>query len=241
MPIALCHITRPRLDAALNEPAPPREPGKIGRPLLKGQRLPTLKQLLEHPDTHWTEVSVTWYDRRVRTLEITSDTAVWYSSGKPPVPIGWVLIRDPQGELEPQALLCTDPGVERTQIIEWFMLRWSASGGEVTFEGVRSHLGVETQRQWSDLAIARTTPVLFGLFSWITLATHLLQPNHVVPVRSAAWYAKSKPTFSDSIASVRKHLWTASDTSCMSPVEGDILKISRPMFDRFIDSLCYAA
>ena len=56
--ICVTFITRLRLDAALYEPAPPREPGTIGRPLLKGQRLPTLKHLLEHPDTRWTEVSV---------------------------------------------------------------------------------------------------------------------------------------------------------------------------------------
>ena len=231
-------ITRLRLDAGLYEPAPARQPGQVGRPRVKGERLPTLKHILLHPHTEWTHVSVGWYDRSVRALQITSDTALWYHVGKPPVPIRWVLIRDPLGELEPQALLCTDPGVEPTQIIEWFVLRWQL---EVTFEEVRAHLGVETQRQWSDLAIARTTPALFGLFSWITLAAHLLQADHAMPARSDAWYVKSLPTFSDSIALVRKHLWLASDTFHMSPVEPDTLKISRPLFDRLIDSLCYAA
>ena len=41
---------------------------------------------------------------------------------------------------------------------------------------VRTHLGVETQRQWSDLAIARTTPALLGLFSWTTLAAGCRHP-----------------------------------------------------------------
>ena len=236
--LAVIFTTRLRMDAALFEPAPPREPGTMGRPRIKGQRLPSLKHLLFHPQTEWTQVSVVWYDRSIRVLEITSDTALWYHPGKAPVPIRWVLIRDPQGELEPQALLCTDPCVDPTQIIEWFVLRWQL---EVTFEEVRAHLGVETQRQWSDLAIARTTPALFGLFSWITLAAHLLQTNHLAPARSAAWYVKSLPTFSDSIALVRKHLWLASDTFCLSPAEHDTIKISKPMFDRLIDSLCYAA
>ena len=231
-------ITRLRLDAALFEPAPPRRPGQIGRPRLKGRRLPTLKQLLDGPTTSWMTVAVNWYDSTVRRLQIASDTAVWYNRGKGPVSIRWVLIRDPLGEFKPQALLCTDLGVEPAQIIMWFVLRWQL---EVTFQEVRAHLGVETQRQWSDLAIARTTPALFGLFSWVTLAAHILHVDGTVPTRPAAWYVKSLPTFSDTIALVRQHLWAASETSCVSPTEPDILKISRPMFDRIIDSLCYAA
>ena len=231
-------LYRLRLDAALYEPAPPREPGTMGRPRLKGERLDTLKKLLEEPETEWTEVSVAWYDGGKRTLEIVSNTAVWYHSGKPPVPIRWVLIRDPLCELEPQALLCTELSVEPKQIIEWFVLRWQL---EVTFQEVRAHLGVETQRQWSGLAIARTTPALLGLFSWVTLAAHMLRTDTAMPVRSAAWYMKSLPTFSDSIALVRRSLWYSSETFRISPAKPHILKVPRPIFDRLIDSLCYAA
>ncbi|MCH8061202.1 MAG: transposase [Chloroflexi bacterium] len=231
-------VTRLRLDAALHEPAPPRRPGQIGRPRLKGRRLPTLKQLLDEPTTCWMTLAVKWYDSTTRRLQIASDTAVWYNRGKGPVSIRWVLIRDPLGELKPQALLCTDLGVDPVQIIDWFVLRWQL---EVTFQEVRTHLGVETQRQWSDRAIARTTPALFGLFSWVTLAAHALHINGTVPMRSAAWYVKSSPTFSDAIALVRRRLWTVSDTLCMSSAEPDILKVSRPTLLRLIDSLCYAA
>ncbi len=190
-------VTRLRLDAALYEPAPPRLPGQMGRPHLKGQRLPTLKQLLDQPATAWTAVMVPWYDGNLRRVETASHTAVWYHKGKAPVPIRWVLIRDPMGAFRPQALLCTELNVEPTQIIEWFVLRWQL---EVTFQEVHTHLGVEMQRQWSDLAIARTTPALFGLFSWVTLAAHTLGRGQTVPVRSAAWYPKTLPTFSDAIA-----------------------------------------
>ena len=130
-------------------------------------------------------------------VELTSQTAVWYRSGKPPVLIRWVLIRDPQGSFATQALLCTDPAADPTQILEWFVLRWQL---EVTFHEVRTHLGVETQRQWSDLAIARTTPALLGLFSWTTLAAHALQKRRPMTQRKAAWYDKPSPTFVDAIA-----------------------------------------
>jgi hypothetical protein len=231
-------ITRLRLDAALYEPAPPRRPGQMGRPRLKGQRLPKLSQLLDQATTVWTSGMVNWYDDTQHIVEFASNTAMWYHSGKAPVPTRWVLIRDPLGEFEPQALLCTDLSVEPGQIIEWFVLRWQL---EVTFQEVRAHLGVETQRQWSDLAIGRTTPALFGLFSWVTLAANALHADQRLTVRSAAWYAKSLPTFSDAIAMVRQHLWVCSDTFGMSSPKPDILKVPAPLFNRLLESLSYAA
>ena len=207
-------ITRLRLDAGLYAPPPPRLPGQNGRPRVKGARLPALKALLNQPAVPWTTATVVWYDNTTRTVEITSQTALWYHTGKPPVPIRWILVRDPKGEFVSQALLCTDPAVAPAQILEWFVLRWQL---EVTFQEVRSHLGVETQRQWSDRAIARTTPVLMGIFSWIALATHLLQKQRPLIQRTAAWYTKPAPTFIDAIALVRRHLWLASEGFSVSP------------------------
>jgi hypothetical protein len=162
-------ITRLRLDAALYEPAPPY--GGKGRPRKKGKRLPTLAAVLADKGTAWALVSLPWYDGQERELEIASQTAVWYHTGQPPVPLRWVLIRDPLGDYETVALLSTCLDLLPAQIAHWFVLRWQV---EVTFEEARAHLGVESQRQWSDKAIARTTPVLLGLFSWVTLAAHLL-------------------------------------------------------------------
>ena len=121
----------------------------------------------------------------------------------PAVPIRWVLIRDPNGKFETKALLCTDQSAIPLQILQWFVRRWQV---EVTFQEVRTHLGVETQRQWSDKAIARTTPILRGLFSLVTLLAHQSQEDGKLPVRQAAWYAKSTPTFSDAIALVRRRI-----------------------------------
>ena len=231
-------ITRLRLDAALYEPPPPRRPGQMGRTRVKGQRLPTLKTLLYCPHTHWMSAAVAWYDGVTRTVEFSSQTALWYHTGKPPVPIRWVLIRDPLQHFDSQALLCTDTTVAPAQIIGWFVLRWQI---EVTFQEVRAHLGVETQRQWSDRAIARTTPVLLGLFSWITLAAHLLLDRRPASPRKAAWYAKSEPTFVDAIALVRRRLWSATGTFCMSAQKPDMRELPTPLFNRFIESLTYAA
>ena len=136
-------IARLRLDAALYAPAPPRQPGQNGRPPLKGERRPALKTLLDQDQATWTIAAVAWYDGTTRIVELTSQTAVWYRSGKPAVTIRWVLVRDPEGAFDPQALLCTDPSADPTQILQWFVLRWQL---EVTFQEARTHLGLETQR-----------------------------------------------------------------------------------------------
>ena len=161
-------ITRLRLDAALYEPAPPRHPGQIGRPRLKGERLPNLSEVAQDPATVWKPTKVgNWYGSGERMVEITSATAVWYSTGLFAVPLRWVplrwvLVRDPQGQFKTQALLCTDLKADPERILSWFVMRWQL---ETTFQEVRSHLGFETQRQWSEIAIRRTTPALLGLFS----------------------------------------------------------------------------
>lgn len=235
-PIAV--VTRLRLDAALYAPAPPRRAGQTGRPRKKGQRLPTLAARLADPATAWVTVTVAnWYGEGARTVEVASDTAVWYHTGLPPVPLRWVLIRDPQGCFDPQALLCTDLAAEPTQILAWFVLRWQL---EVTFEEARRHLGVETQRQWSDRAILRTTPALFGLFSLVTLYAHPRMGPTSDLVRQAAWYHKPLPTFADALALVRRELW-GQVAFCMSHRETDLVKVPRALLERFADALCYAA
>lgn len=230
-------ITRLRLDAALYAPAPPRRPGQRGRPRLKGARQPTLAAVATAATTTWTPLTVAaWYGRGERTVEVVTNTAVWYHAGLPPVPIRWLLICDPAGHFPTQALLCTDLTVSAAQMLTWFVRRWQL---EVTFAEVRRHLGVETQRQWSDRAIARTTPALLGLFSLVTLLAH----PHLCdspPVRRSAWSAKSLPTFADALALVRCRLWSAGDFPT-SPDAPDRVLIPRALLDRLTDALCYAA
>lgn len=207
LPQPVTMITRLRLDAALYDPAPAREPGKRGAPCKKGTRQPSLAQRLTDPKTSWERVNVEWYGRTTRTVELASGTAVWYHSGLPVVPLRWVLIRDVQGKFDPQALLSTDLSLSAQQIVEWFVWRWQLS---VTFEEARAHLGVETQRQWSELAIVRTTPALLGLFSLVTVFAHQLLQGQDLVARQAAWYQKKVPTFSDTLAFVRQQLWPVS-------------------------------
>ncbi len=231
-------VTRLRLDAALYDPAPPRRPRQTGRPRLKGQRRPTLAVLATAPSTMWTEITVAhWYGAGARTVEVASATAVWYHSGLPPVPLRWVLIRDPQGRFATQALLCTTLASTPAQILAWFVQRWQL---EVTFEEARRHLGLETQRQWSEAAIRRTTPVLLGLFSLVTLLAQRQMQGRPGAVRQAAWYRKQHPTFADTLALVRRDVWRH-QTFSMSSGSGEIVKVPRAIVERLTETLCYVA
>ena len=171
-----------------------------------------MAERLADPKTSWPRVTVAgWYSRTERQIDLISGTALWYHPGKH-VPIRWLLVRDVAGEFEPQGFLCTDPDADPLDVLRWFVRRWSV---EVTFAEVRRHLGVETQRQWSGLAIARTTPVLLGLFSLVTLWAEAGLKGDVL-LRRAAWYPKLQPSFSDALAAVRYRLWTSATFSVLT-------------------------
>ena len=239
MSIPVYMVTRLRLDAQLYEPAPPRQPRQMGRLRTVGQRLSALKTRVDNPDTAWQVVVVRdWYGLGEYTLKIASATAVWYKTGMPAVPIRWVLVVDPAGKFDPQALLCTDTTAAPQDILNWFRQRWQV---EVTFEEVRTHLGVETQRQWSSKAILRTTPALLALISLVTILAHQHDTCWgSLPRPNAAWYKKSLPTFADALALVRQQLWQLQTFQRLGP-DTDMVKVPRVLFNTWSDLLCHAA
>jgi len=230
-------ISRLRLDASLFAPPPKRTTRTLGRPAQKGPALPKLKTLLSNPATTWARIIVSaWYGRvDGKTLEITSDTALWYRPGTPVMPIRWVLVRDPDGKRAPQAFFSTDITLEPADIIALFVRRWQI---EVTFAETRAHLGVETQRQWSDKAIARTTPALLGLYSLVSLWACDLLTSTTTPY-AAAWYRKTTLTFSDAIGAVRLAIWIG-DINQHSPPNRERQNIPPERILRMAQALCFA-
>ena len=228
-------ITRMRKDARLFDP--PSEEGKCGRPARKGARQPLLSARIADPATRWQRVvqpsRTSW--RRNGWIEYTSGTALWHHGGKPIVPILWVLVRYPDGRREPEALLCTDISAAPRDVLDCFSRRWTV---ETTFEEARAHLGVETQRQWSDPAIFRTTPALLGLYSVVTLYVHQNAERLALSPRRAAWYPKPAPTFSDAIARLRQHLWF--ERIVMSAGSADMTQSLPPAVQSIIEAACYA-
>ena len=233
--LGVTFVSRLRLDAQLYDPPGEQPPGKRGKKPTKGQRQPKLEQRLVDPATNWQRRKLAWYGGGQRELEIASGTALWCRPGYAPLPIRWVLVRDPLGKLNPAAFFTTEVDASPLQILTWLIMRWSL---EVTFQEVRTHLGFETQRQWSEPAIQRTTPALFGLFSLIVLLAHHLTDHHPLPVRSAAWYVKTQPTFSDVIAFVRRYLWNHVKF-VYSPVQTRLVQIPATVLAGLVDTLCF--
>ena len=224
-----------RLDAVLHEAPPPRQPGTRGRPRRKGKRLPSLIERLRDTATPWQSLRVRWYDGRVRRLQISSGTALWYRSGQPVLPLRWVLVRPCDAQRPPRAFFSTCPGDQAGDIVACFIKRWSI---ETTFEESRAHLGFETQRQWSDLAIERTTPCLLSLYSLVALLAHGLYLDGRLAVRQSAWYAKEQATFSDALAAVRQHLWKIEYFSTSTP-DTEWVEIPRVYLRGLMQSACY--
>lgn len=234
----VCMITPLRLDARLFDTPPPQPAGKRGPKPKIGKRQPTLQQSLDDPATEWqTLVIPQWYGKSNQVMQVTTGTALWYKSNDPLVPLRWVLIKDITGQIAPMALLCTDLELDIQSVINFFIRRWTV---EVTFEEVRRHLGVETQRQWSDLAIARTTPVLMGLFSIVTLWVNDMQKQKGIKVQSSAWYQKQHPTFSDAIASVRTRIWQ-NQKFLTSNKTGEVNNLNEPLISHLYAMMTRAA
>jgi len=227
-------ITTGRMDAVLHEPPPERTEHTSGRPRVVGERLPALEIVRQDAHTRWQKLTLDWSGQGKRTLERCTGTALWYRSGSAPLPIRWVLTRDPAGKHPPQAIVSTDPNQLAEEIITDVMKRWSL---EVTCEESRAHLGIETQRQWSDLAIERSTPLLFGLSRLVALFGHMLHPDGRISVAQAAWYRKQTATFHDVLARVRQQLWRHV-TFCTAPTDPAVVFVPRSTIERLTQAMC---
>jgi len=234
MPV--CLVSRLRLDAALYDFPPPNQPGKRGPKPKKGKRQTPLLTQIKDTSTQWTSIVIDWYDGIKREVEIFSGISLWYTPGQSPVPIKWVVVRDPEGKLRTEAFFATDLNASVQQILHWFVLRWNI---EITFEEMRAHLGLETQRQWSDLAIARTTPVLFALFSMVVLMAVELSKSKAIKIFTCAWYKKTDATFSDIIAFVRRHIWYARNLTKSSHAH-DSSYFQNDLLESMLHIVCYA-
>lgn len=195
-------ITRLRLDARLFD-FPKLSPGP-GRPTKKGDKLLTPKQMFQSTDLIWNEAELEWYGGVKKTLRYVTFTCLWHVISYDPVPIRVILLKDPEGKYEQIPLMSTDVVLDPITVIESFVSRWNQ---EVTHREVKEHLGVETQRQWSDLAIARTTPVLFALYSLVILMANALNALNPLASQETAWYKKDSVTFSDALRELRRQLW----------------------------------
>lgn len=194
-------VTRARSNLRFYGLAPCRT-GKRGRPRVKGDRLPSIQELARSDTLEWREVLVDSYGgvsemRYVATLDV-----LWNPTEGGVIEVRLVFVKNPEDGPEAPVfcLMTSDSLLSVEQVIGLYSMRWSQ---EVTHRETREHLGVETQRQWSDLAIERTTPLLFGVYSLVFLIGHQLYKMIGVSPAQASWYQKSEPAFSDLLQTIR--------------------------------------
>lgn len=212
-------IARMRLDARLFHFPPPPVKGKRGPKPKMGKRMLRMDKRVTDKRVKWTSVVFDeWYGHKQKKMLLTSQTAIWSRHAHQFVKLRWVLVVDPEGILDPVLLGCTDLNTSAVDVVRFFVRRWRV---EVTFAEVRRHLGVETQRQWSDLAIERSTPLLMGLKSIVCLlAIPIFQAGNM-SLDAPTWYRKKQFTFSDVLGAVRQQIWASSNFST-SPSGGEV-------------------
>jgi hypothetical protein len=233
-------VSRLRLDAQLYAPPPVLPPSRRGPKPQKGPREASLADQLADPLLPWFSEAVPWYGGMQKSLRFRTGTSLWHHSGMPALPLRWVLVRctltpGPGDRFRPTALFCSDPAMRPEQIIVLFVARWRI---EITFEELRTCLGFETQREWSDRAIERTTPCLFGIFS-LTVLMAQVRHGAQLPVRQTTWYIKTEPTFSDVLAAVRRDLWTPPNCNT-SPDNTDVLQFPNAWVTSLMEMACYS-
>jgi len=174
-------------------------PRKRGRKATKGKRIETFKSMLDNKELLWQEAMVAWYGGIKKKIQYLSGVDLMYKPNHLVAKVRWVLVKDPDGKMQIVPLVSSNPHHTPEFIIEAFVMRFSI---EILFEEARAHLGMETQRQWSDKAIMRSTPLIFALFSIICLIALKLRETVDLSVSTSAWYTKNPDEATMSDASV---------------------------------------
>jgi hypothetical protein len=199
-------VSRWRWDAARYHPPGPPPPGKRGPNAVQGTRQRRVQAWASRSDTPWETVAVEWSGGPRKQWWVSSRPALWYTPGQPPVGIRDGLVAAPAGHLRLASCCCTALEATPVQMLAWVVRRWSV---EVPVEAARAPLGFETQRQWADHALARTTPVRLGRFAPVTGRAWRLSREGHSPGQQTAGSRHMEPTVADGLALGRQPRWRA--------------------------------
>ncbi len=197
-------LGRSRLDAAIYEPPPPRRPGQMGRPRVRGAKLLSPQEQAAAPKAPWRRIKVTVYGKTVWVRVLVID-ALWYVAGGSEL-MRLVLVRGFPGHKRDDVFVSTDEAMSAADIIETFALRWSI---EVTFHDAKGKLGFEAPQNRNEQAVERTAPMALWCYS-LTVLWYLTTGQRLPIAHTASvlpWYPKAAPTFSDMLATLRRASW----------------------------------
>jgi hypothetical protein len=202
-PQRLTYLSHFYANANLYEPAPTvRGKKPSGRPRKKGRKLPAPAEVVQQAQQPQ-RLNVAWYGGGRRNVEVVQQRAHWYEAGESLVAVLWVWVHDCSGTHREEYFFTTDVGWTAAQVIETYTARWNL---ETTFQEMRSHLGLETTRGWSERTVLRVAPCLFGLYT-VVAALYVSLPSRRRLVGLVAWAGKQDVSFSDALTAVRRWLW----------------------------------
>jgi hypothetical protein len=222
-------------DAALYEPPPPRTRHTMGRPRVKGQKLPSPARVVA-TTVNRTRLTVAWYGGSTRDIELITGTGRWYRIGEDLVEVRWVHVHDRTGTHRDEYFFTTDITMRPQQIVEYYTQRWAI---ETTFQECREYLKLESTKGYCQATVLRLTPCLFGLYTASVLLS-LQLPKTVRTLRAVCWKGKATVTFSDMMTCVRRAIWeqwlfhTPDDRQAF-------LKLSRSLQETLLYALAPAA
>jgi hypothetical protein len=227
-------VSRFHGDANLYDLPPARTQGQNGRPRLKGRKRASPSAVVQK--AHRRRCTVPWYGGQQRRIEVVTGAGQWYKTGGGLVPVRWVFVHDLDGTHRDEYFYTTDLTLAPDRIVSLFTGRWSI---EVTFQEVRTHLGLATPRNWSKPSVLRTAPCLLGLFSLVSLIFAQLARGQTIRLPGDPWYAKPEATFSDAITAVRRLCWV--EVLKQSRAHGGVAKLPRRLRLTLLDQLSRAA
>jgi DDE superfamily endonuclease len=203
-PGRLTLVSRFYADANLCQPPPaPRGKKAVGRPRVKGAKLPSPEQVVAKKSTRRQKLNVAWYGGGRRDVEVVTGTAHWYQAGEGLVAVLWVFVHDCTGTHRDEYFFTTNQKLSPGEVIELYTGRWSI---ETTFQEMRAYLGLETTRGWSPQTVLRVAPCLLGLYTVVAVLYSQLPARHTRG-QAITWPGKKDVTFSDAITAVRRWLW----------------------------------
>jgi len=204
------------------------------RPRVKGDKRPTPQEVVAC--SRRSHLNVAWYGGGRRDVSTVSGAAWWYKAGQGLVAVLWVYVHDESGSHRDEYFFTTDLTMSVQEVIETYVGRWNE---ETTFQEMRSYLGLETTRGWTQKTVLRAAPCLFGLYTLVACLYSQL-PQRYARVRAVQWEGKTDVTFSDAITAVRRWLWLEWVFSIPGyrPV---FAKLSRPFRSLLLHALAPAA
>jgi hypothetical protein len=178
----------------MHQVPPARSAGQVGRPRLRGERLPTPQELLQAPGLRRLKLKL--YAAGTYRVRLAEQTGRFYKAPGRDVKV--VALEHLGGGRGIEVFYTTQTESPAETVLEQYSWRWPI---EVTFHDAKQHLGIEEPQNRTTLAARRTAPTGFLLYSLVVWWHESVRSEPAKSLRS--WPHKRSPSFADMLAALR--------------------------------------